>query len=148
MRGPNPQCHVTLRHRGHLANKKRYISTFIQCMDPKLSRVATQDEENAPMKSRDTSILWSHYKSTIFCLHFHKVQGPQTQQDCDDCDQNEKTLPKMSCITSTTPSRNNYLVGVVHLFHSQLRFSPKNRQISNDCDNSENMQLVYSKFLR
>ena len=44
-------------------------------MDPKLSRVVTQDEENAPTKSRDTSL--------IFCLNFHKAQRRQTFQDGD-----------------------------------------------------------------
>ena len=112
MRGPNPQCHETLRHRGHLTNKKRYISTFIQCMDHKLSRVVTQDDENAPTKSRDTSIVWSHDKSKIFCLHFHKAQGPQTQQDGD---QNEKTPPNMSCATSIKASLDNYPVGSVQM---------------------------------
>ena len=139
MRGLHPQCHVTLRHRGHLKNKKRCISTFIRCMDPKLSRGVTQDEGNPPTKSRDTSIVWSHDKSKIFCLHFHKAQGPQTQQDGD---QNEKTPPNMSCATSITPSRDNYLVGSVHLFHFQLKLCPKNRQISNDYDNTENVQLL------
>ena len=78
MRKPHPQSHVTLRHRGHLTNKKRYISTFIQCMDPKLSKVVTEHERNLPIKSRDTSVVWSRDKSKIFCLHFHKAQGPQT----------------------------------------------------------------------
>ena len=137
--GTYPQCHVTLQHRGHLTNQKRYISTSIQCMDPKFSRVVTQDEGNPPTKSRDTSIVLSRDKSKIFCLHFHKAQGPQTQQDGD---QNEKTPSNMSCATSTTPSRDNYLVGSVHVFHFQLKLSPKNRQISNDYDNTENVQLV------
>ena len=140
MRGLHPQYHVTLRHRGHLTNKKRYISTFIQCMNPKFSRVVTQDEGNPPTKSSDTSIVWSHDKSKIFSLHFHKAEGPQTQQDGD---QNEEKIPSnISCATSTTPSRDNYLVGSVHLFHFQLKLSPKNRQISNDYDNTENVQLV------
>ena len=139
MRGLHPKCHVTFRHRGHLTNKKRYISTFIQCINSKLSRMVIQDEGNPPTKSRDTSIVWSHDKSKIFCLHFHKAQGPQTQQDGD---QNEKTPPNTSYATSITPSRDNYLVGSVHLFHFQLKLSPKNRQISNDYDNTENVQLV------
>ena len=137
MRGSNPQCHVTLRCRSHLTNKK------CQCIDPKLSRVVTQDEENSPTKPRDTSIVSSHDKSKIFCFHFHMVQGPQTQQYGD---QNEKTPPNMSYATSTTPSRDNYLVGSVHLFYYQLKLSPKNRQISNDYGNNENVQLVYRKF--
>ena len=28
MIGPNPQSHATLQYRGHVTNKKRYISTF------------------------------------------------------------------------------------------------------------------------
>ena len=171
MRGTPKKTHVTFRYHGHAINKKRYISTFTRpmdlklsrvvtqtrgphlqshvtkCyisnftrpMDSKLSRVVTQDEENPPIKSRDTSIVWSRDKSKIFCLPFHKAQGPQTQQDGD---QNEKTPPNMSCATSTTPSRDNYLVGSVHLFHFQLKLSPKSRQISNDYDNTENMQLA------
>ena len=140
MRGLHPQCHVTLRQRGHLRNKKRYISTFIQCMNPKLSRVVTQDEGNSPTKSRKTSIVWSHDKSKILCPHFHKAQGPQTQQDGDQND--EKIPPNMSCATSTTSSCDNYLVGSVNLLYFQLKLTPKNRQISNDCDNTENVQLV------
>ena len=136
---PHPQSQVTLRHRGHLTNKKRYISTFIQYMDSKLNRVVTQDERNPPIKSRDSSIVWSRDKSTIFCLHFHKAQGSQTQQDDD---QNQKTPPNMSCATTITLSRDNYLVGGVHLFYFQLKLSPKNRQISNDYDNTENVQFL------
>ena len=44
-------------------------------MDAKLSRVVTQDQGNAPTKSRDTSL--------IFCLNFHKAQRRQTFQDGD-----------------------------------------------------------------
>ena len=47
----------------------------ISLMDPKLSRVVTQDQGNAPTKSRDTSL--------IFCLNFHKAQRRQTFQDGD-----------------------------------------------------------------
>ena len=124
MRGLHPQCHVTLQHRCHLTNKKCYISTSIQCMNPKLSRVVTQDERNPPAKSHDTSIVWSHDKSRIFCLHFHKAQGAQTQQDSDQNEQ--KISPNMSCDTSTMSSRDNDLVGSVHLFHLQLKLFPKN----------------------
>ena len=139
MRGPHLQSHVTYRARGHVANQKLYISTFTRLMDPKLSRVVTQDEVNPPTKSRDTSIVWSRDTSKIFCLHFHKAKGPQTLQDGD---QNEKTPPNKSCATPITPSRDNYLIGSVHLFHFQLKFSPKNRQISNDYGNTENVKLV------
>ena len=122
MRGPQPQCQVTLQNCGHLTNKKRYISTFIQCMDTKLSRVVTQDERNPPTKSLDTLIVCSPNKSKIFYLHFQKAQGPQTQQDGD---QNEKAPPNMSCSTSTTLSRSNYLVDSVHLPLFQLKLSTK-----------------------
>ena len=47
----------------------------ISLMDAKLSRVVTQDQGNAPTKSRDTSL--------IFCLNFHKAQRRQTFQDGD-----------------------------------------------------------------
>ena len=75
---------------GHLTNKKRYISTFIQCMNHKFSRMVTQNEGNPTTKSHDTSLVWSHDKSKIFSLHFHKVEVPQTQQDGD---QNEEKIP-------------------------------------------------------
>ena len=41
MRGPHPPSHVTLRYRGHVTNKKRYISTSTRPMDSKLSKVVT-----------------------------------------------------------------------------------------------------------
>ena len=41
MRGSHPQSHVTLQYRGHVTNKKRYISTFTRPMDLKFSRVVT-----------------------------------------------------------------------------------------------------------
>ena len=103
----------------------------------------TQDEGNPPTKLRDTSIVWSHDKSKIFCLQFHKAQGPQTQQDSD---QNEKTPPNMSCATLTTPSRNNYLVRSVNLFHFQLNLFPKNRQISNAFKNKTTLLKLQDMF--
>ena len=51
MRGPHPQSHVILRYRGHVTNKKRYISTFTRPMDPKLIRVVTYNERTSPAKS-------------------------------------------------------------------------------------------------
>ena len=39
MRGPHQKRHVTLRYRGHVTNKKRYIATFTRSIDSKLSRV-------------------------------------------------------------------------------------------------------------
>ena len=154
MRRPHPQSHVTLRHYGHLTNKKRYISTFIQCLDPKFSWVMTQDVRNPPIQSCGTSIVWSRDKSKVFCLYFQKAQGPQTQQDGD---QNEKTPHNMSCatpshchVTTIQQHRNithtvcyiSMLVGSVNLLHFQLKLSPKNRQISNGYDNTENVQIV------
>ena len=41
MRGPRPQTLVTLWCRGHVTNKKRYISTFTRSVEPKVSRVMT-----------------------------------------------------------------------------------------------------------
>ena len=46
------------RYRGHLTNKKPYISTFARLMTPKRSKVVTQDEGITLTKSRDTSITW------------------------------------------------------------------------------------------
>ena len=139
MREPHPQIQVTHIPRGHVTNQRHYISTFTRPMDAKLSRVVSQDEETSLTKSRDTSIKWSPDKSNIFYLHFHKAQGLQTQQDGT---QNKKTSPNMSCDTSITPSRDIYPVGSVHQIHFQLKQSPKNRQISNGYDNTENVQLV------
>ena len=44
MRGPHPQSHMTLQYRSRVTDKKRCISTFTRPMDPKPSRVVTQDE--------------------------------------------------------------------------------------------------------
>ena len=41
MRGSHPQSHVRLQCRGHVPNKKGYISTFTRPMDPKLSQFVT-----------------------------------------------------------------------------------------------------------
>ena len=81
MRGPYPQSHVTLRYRGHVTNKIRYISTFTRPMYPKLRRVVTQDEGAPPTKLRDTLTTWSCDNSKTLYLHFHKAYGSQTQQD-------------------------------------------------------------------
>ena len=77
MREPYPQ--VT-RHIKHVINKRRCIFTFTNPMDPKLSRIVTQDEQTPLTKSRNTLIKWSRDKSKMFHLHFHKAQGLQTQQ--------------------------------------------------------------------
>ena len=45
MRRPYPQSHVTHQPRGQVTNQKRYISTFIRSMAPKLARTLSQDEE-------------------------------------------------------------------------------------------------------
>ena len=133
--GTYPQSHMALRFCGHVT-KKRYISTFTRPMDPKLSSVLTQDGKIPPTKSSNTLIVWSHDKSKIFYLHCHEAQGPQ------DGSQNKKTPPNMLCDTSITPSRDSYPVGSVHLLYFQLKLPPKNRQILNDCDNTENVQFV------
>ena len=41
MRGPHTKCHATFWCRGHVTNKKRYISTFTRPIDPKLRKVAS-----------------------------------------------------------------------------------------------------------
>ena len=41
MGGPHRQSHMILRYRGHMTNKKRYISVFTRPMHPKRSRVVT-----------------------------------------------------------------------------------------------------------
>ena len=82
MRGPHPQRHVTVRYRGDVINKKRYISTFTRPMDPKLSSVVTQDEGTPLTKSRNTSISLTRDKLKTFYLHFHKAHAPQNQAGC------------------------------------------------------------------
>ena len=42
-------------------------------MDPKLSRVVTQDEGNPPTKS---AITWPRDQTKTFYLHIHKAHGP------------------------------------------------------------------------
>ena len=41
MRGTHLQSHVALQYRGHVTNKKQFISTFTGPVDPKLSSVVT-----------------------------------------------------------------------------------------------------------
>ena len=67
---------TTTKSRGHMTNKKRYISTFTRPMNLKLSQVVTQDKGTTPPKSRDTSITWSY-------LHFPKTCRPQTYHGGD-----------------------------------------------------------------
>ena len=50
-------------------------SASIRPMDPKLSRVVTQDEGPTPTKSHDTSITWSGD-------HVYKTYGPQNLAGC------------------------------------------------------------------
>ena len=73
MRGPHPECHVTLRHRGQLTNLKSFISTFIQCMESKLSRVVTYDDANPLTKAHDTSTVWSRGKSNMFLSSLSQI---------------------------------------------------------------------------
>ena len=76
----HPQIHVTLQYRGHVTNKKRYISTFTRLMDPNVAgRLRTRDLTN---KVTDTSITWSRVKSKMFYLHIHKAPGPQNLVGC------------------------------------------------------------------
>ena len=63
MREPHPPNHVTHWSRGNEANQKRYISTFIKLMAPKLGKVLTQDEVTPHKTWRDTSTLHSHGNS-------------------------------------------------------------------------------------
>ena len=78
MRGPHPQSDVILRCRGHVTNKKRYISVFTRSMHLKLSWMVTYNEGTSPTKSSDKSTKWSRDKWKTLCLHFHKAYGPQT----------------------------------------------------------------------
>ena len=134
-----PTSHMIHQTYGHVINQRRYITIFSRAMDPKLSRVVTQDERIPPTKSCNRSIKWSPGKSKIFHLYFHKAQGSQTQWGGN---LNEKTPPNRSCDTSIKPSRDNYpIVGSVQFLHFQLKLSPKRKQISNDYDNTENVQL-------
>ena len=77
-----PTIDVKPQYRGHVTNKKRYISTFTKPMDPKLSRIVTYDEGTSLTKSRDTWITWSRVKSKTFYLHIHKDLGPQNLVGC------------------------------------------------------------------
>ena len=82
VRRPHLQIHMTLQYRGHVTNKKRYISTLTRPMDPKTSRVVTQDEGTSSTNSHDTSTTWSRVKSKTFYLHIHKAPGPQNVVEC------------------------------------------------------------------
>ena len=139
---PPSQSHVTYQLRGHGTNQRHYISTFARPMDPKLNRVVTQDEQTSPTMSRETSIKWSRDKSKIFYLHFHTVQGPQTQQSGNCKNEISNGVSTQHVTPLITPSRDKYPVGCVQLFHFQLKLSPKNRQISNDYDNTEMAFMV------
>ena len=72
------------RYRGHVANKKRYISTFTRLVDSKLSRVVTQYDGISSTKSRNTSITWSRDKLKTLYLHFYQAyRHHQTLQGSD-----------------------------------------------------------------
>ena len=131
------------------------ISTSTKHISTKPSRVVIQDEGNPPTKSLTT---WSRDKSKMLYLHFHKAYGPQMTCDRSNFVQPfirhkvhklsrmvtrmRRPHPTLHHVTSITSSRDSCLVGSLHLFHFQLKLSPKSRQISNDYDNTENMQLV------
>ena len=179
MSGPHPKSHVTFQYHGHVTNKKCYISTFTRPIDPKLSRLVTQDEGTSPTKSRDTSITWSCDKSKTLYLYIHKAYEPKlsrvVSQDegpnpqCHEtlrhrghltnkkryistfiqCMDPKRKIHKLSRMvtrmrrpnpTCHVPSRPRHhattiqQVGSVHLFHNY--------------GNTENVQLVYRKFLR
>ena len=57
-------------------------------MDPKPSRVVTNDEGTPPTKPCNTLIKWSRDKSKALYLYFHKAYG---QQPCNLVTQNEGT---------------------------------------------------------
>ena len=59
------------------------ISSSMKPIDPKVSRVVTQEERTPPTKSRDTLISWSRDKQKTLYLHFHNVYGSLTQQGSD-----------------------------------------------------------------
>ena len=82
MRRPHPQSHGTLRHRGHVTNRKHYISTFTRSIDCKLSRLVFWDEGTPLTKSRDASITWPRDKSKTFYDHIHKVHDHQSLLGC------------------------------------------------------------------
>ena len=82
MRGPCPQSHVTLQYRGHVTNRKRYISSFTRPMDRKLNRAVTSNEGTSLTKSRDISMTWSRDKSKTLYLHIHKTHSPQDLVGC------------------------------------------------------------------
>ena len=48
MRGSHPQSHVTHWSRCHTTDQRHYSCTFTRPMDPKISRVVTQDKGNPP----------------------------------------------------------------------------------------------------
>ena len=61
-------------------NRKRYISTLIRAIYPKLRCVVTLDGGNSPTSSRDAWTTWSRDKWKILYLHFHNVkEGVGTQ---------------------------------------------------------------------
>ena len=94
MRGPHPQSHEILRYRGHVTNKKRYISNFTRPMDPKLSRVVTYDEKTSPAKSHRSHRSGGHVSSqNISSPH---SQGPRSPKLGRLLNQDERAPPKKS----------------------------------------------------
>ena len=123
MRGPHRKKSPDTLIRFSRHKSKMLYFHFQKAYGSQTQQGVTQDEGTQLTKLRNRSIKWSHDKSKIFHLYFHKVQGPQTQQGGN---QNERTPPNMSCDTSITPSGDDYpVVGSVHLFHFQLKFTPK-----------------------
>ena len=102
MRKPHPQSQVTLRYRGHLTNKKRYISTFARPVDTKYSRVVTQ-YEGTP-KSRDATTTWSRNKSKMYISTFTRPIHTRLRKVVS---QGKGTPPTESRETSITRSREN-----------------------------------------
>ena len=97
MRGPHPQSHVILRYRGHVTNKKCYISTFTRPMDPKLIRVVTYDERTSPAKShRSHRSHRSRGHVSSQNISFPHSQVPRSPKLGRLLNQDERAPPKKS----------------------------------------------------
>ena len=97
MKEPHRQSHVRLQDRGHLANKKRYTSTFTRPMVPIHRRVVTQDKGNTPTKSCGHMTYKKRYISIFTMPMAPKISRMVTQ--------NNEITPTKSRDTSITWSR-------------------------------------------
>ena len=80
---------MTHQIRGHVTCKKRYISTLTRPMDPKLSRLVTQDEETYP-QSQVTLRYRSHVTRKRYISTFTRPIDPKLSSVVT---QDEKTPP-------------------------------------------------------